>query len=188
MAALISALAISVTVIMPAYAQFNMWPAVESSQLASAMGFSVDCLNAMYLSIDPTYNSSVTNISSRNTTVTCDPDLFRMAGQVDLYYWVLDNITDLCTPSCVQSSSDWLEDIYSICDGQSITLDSKMVPVESVAIRYADGFGLACLTDRYELVLKFPNLTDPSQVNCLWCPPTTKVRMPTRLQPPRLLQ
>ena len=111
-----------------------------------------------------------------------------MAGQVDLYYWVLDNITDLCTPSCIQSSSDWLENIYSICDGQSITIDSKMVPVESVAIRYADGIGLTCLTDMYELVLKFSSLTDPSQVNCPWARLTTKVRKPTQLQPPCQLQ
>lgn len=118
----------------------------------------MQCICPAFTDVGP----SDTNGSFRNTTVTCDPDLFRMAGQVDLYYWVLDNITDLCTPSCIQSSSDWLEDIYSICDGQSITLDSKMVPVESVAIRYADGIGLTCLTDMYELVLKFSNFTDLS--------------------------
>lgn len=82
--------------------------------------------------------------------MACDPDLFRMAGQVDLYYWEQDNITDLCTPSCLASSSDWLGNIYDTCDGQTITIDSKMVPAESVAIRYSDGIGLACLTDMYE--------------------------------------
>ena len=35
-------------VIMPTYAQFSMWPAVDPVQLASAMDFSVDCLNALY--------------------------------------------------------------------------------------------------------------------------------------------
>ncbi|KAF6223147.1 hypothetical protein HO173_013268 [Letharia columbiana] len=129
MGALILALATWGAMILPAYSQFNMWPSVDSIRLASAMDFSVDCLNAM------------------NTTVTCEPDLFRMAGQVDLYYWVQDNITDLCTPSCIQSSSDWLEGIYNTCDGQTITIDSKMVPVASVAIRYSDGVGLTCLTD-----------------------------------------
>lgn len=49
MAALILVPTILVAIVMPAYAQFNMWPAVDSSQLASAMGFSVGCLNAMYL-------------------------------------------------------------------------------------------------------------------------------------------
>lgn len=48
MAALILTSAIWAAVAMPAYAQFNMWPAVDSTQLASALGFSVECLNAMY--------------------------------------------------------------------------------------------------------------------------------------------
>lgn len=181
MAALIFATVISVAIIMPAYAQFNMWPLVDSSQLASAMGFSVDCLNVMYLVPILRYTSSANNASFRNTTVTCDPDLFRMAGQVDLYYWVQDNITALCTPSCIQSSSDWLEDVYSVCDGQSITVDSKMIPVESVAIRYADGIGLACLTDMYELFLYVSSLTDPSQVNYLPCHPIIKLRKPIQI-------
>lgn len=50
MAALIltSAIWAAVAMAMPAYAQFNMWPTVDSTQLASALGFSVECLNAMY--------------------------------------------------------------------------------------------------------------------------------------------
>lgn len=149
MAALILVSATWAAVIMPASAQFNMWPAVNATQLASAMGFSVDCLNAMFVYLILRHVMSTANTSSRNTTVTCDPDLFRMAGQVDLYYWLQDNLTDLCTPSCLQSSSDWLDDIYNTCDGQTITINSKMVPVGSVAIRYSDGIGLACLTDMY---------------------------------------
>lgn len=35
--------------IMPTRADFNMWPAVDSTRLASAMGFSVNCLEAMYM-------------------------------------------------------------------------------------------------------------------------------------------
>ncbi|KAL8826183.1 MAG: hypothetical protein Q9191_003961 [Dirinaria sp. TL-2023a] len=84
---------------------------------------------------------------ARNTTVACDPDLFRMTGQVDLYYWVQDNLTQLCADSCIQSSSNWLQTVQDACGGQTITIDGKMVPTESVAIRYADGIGLACLTD-----------------------------------------
>lgn len=48
MAALILAWAFWVAVMVPVYGQFNMWPVVDSAQLASAMDFSVDCLNAMY--------------------------------------------------------------------------------------------------------------------------------------------
>lgn len=83
--------------------------------------------------------------------MACDPDLFRMTGQVDLYYWVQDNLTDLCTGSCIQSASSWLEGLHDACSGQTITIDGKMVPTESVAIRYSDGIGLACLTDLYGL-------------------------------------
>ena len=48
MAAVIWAYAFWVAITVPVYGQFNMWPAVGSTQLASTMGFSVDCLNAMY--------------------------------------------------------------------------------------------------------------------------------------------
>lgn len=151
MAALIFAPAIWAVVTMPAYAQvFNMWPPVDLTQLASAMGFPVNCLNAMYIYLVLRWVMSAANATPRNTTVTCDPDLFRMAGQVDLYYWDQDNLTALCTPSCLQSSSDWLQGVYDSCNGQTITIDSKMVPVESVAVRYSDGIGLACLTAMYE--------------------------------------
>ena len=73
-----------------------------------------------------------------------------MTGQVDLYYWAQDNFTGLCTASCIQSASDYLGTVYDLCDGQTITIDSKMVPIESVAERYSDGIGLACLTDTYD--------------------------------------
>ena len=75
-----------------------------------------------------------------------------MAGQVDLYHWEQDNLTDLCTPSCLASSSDWAENVYNVCDGQSVTTDSKMVPADGVALRYSDGISLACLTVVYACV------------------------------------
>ena len=135
------------TVIMYADAQFNMYPAVESMQLASSLGFSVEFLSALY--VFSNLYAYAAEMFSRITTVTCDPDLFRMTGQVDLYFWDQENLTDLCTGSCIQSASDWLEAVYGSCNGQTFTIDSKMVPTESVAIRYSDGLGTACLTDKY---------------------------------------
>ena len=80
--------------------------------------------------------------------MTCDPDLFRMAGQVDMYYWSPENITSLCTDVCIHSSSDWIATVYAGCNPtDTIAVDKKLVPVESVAERYSDGIGLACLTD-----------------------------------------
>ena len=102
------------------------------------------CLSTIQLRIN--------NASSRNASVACDPDLFRMAGQVDLYHWGQDNLTDLCTPSCLASSSDWVENIHKACDSQDITTDSENVPASLVALRYSDGISLACLTDVYACV------------------------------------
>ncbi|KAI1827702.1 hypothetical protein F4861DRAFT_535908 [Xylaria intraflava] len=109
---------------------FNMYPDVDATALASALGFSSGCLSAL------------------NTTITCDPDLFRMAGQVDMYYWSPDNISSLCTDACIQSSSDWMGVISTSCsDADTISMDKKLVPADSIAMRYSDGIGLACLTD-----------------------------------------
>ena len=99
--------------------------------------------------------------------MACDPDLFRMAGQVDLYHWEQDNLTDLCTPSCLASSSDWVENIYNVCDGQSITTGSKMVPADWVALRYSDGISLACLTDVYACVHEC-RIEDPSRPSVMF--------------------
>ena len=49
MAILVLALAIWAAVATPVSAQFNLWPDVDSTQLASTMGFSVDCLNALHV-------------------------------------------------------------------------------------------------------------------------------------------
>jgi hypothetical protein len=76
-----------------------------------------------------------------------------MAGQVDMYYWSSDNISSLCTDACLQSSSDWFDVIYSDCgDTDTIAIDKKLVPADSIAIRYSDGIGLACMTDLYDMV------------------------------------
>jgi hypothetical protein len=82
---------------------------------------------------------------SRNATLTCDPDLFRMVGQIDQYLWSEDNITSLCTDDCTGSSSDWIVSVQSACDGEEMAVASKLVPVEDVAGRYLDNLGLACL-------------------------------------------
>ncbi|KAI0467969.1 hypothetical protein F4859DRAFT_517504 [Xylaria cf. heliscus] len=109
---------------------FNMYPDVSATALATALGFSIECLSAL------------------NTTVACDPDLFRMAGQVDMYYWSSDNVSSLCTDDCIWSSSEWIDGIYGSCNPtDTIAIDKKLVPADSIAIRYSDGIGLVCLTD-----------------------------------------
>ncbi|KAL8831398.1 MAG: hypothetical protein Q9170_005312 [Blastenia crenularia] len=96
-----------------------------------------------------------------------------MSGQVDLYYWEQDNLTDLCTDSCIGSASNWLQGVYDACSGQTMNIASKMVPTESVAIRYSDGIGLACLTDlQLPIMLSFNQTPDAA-------PSTTDTPAPT---------
>ena len=69
-----------------------------------------------------------------------------MAGQVDVYYWSLDNVTTLCTDQCFNETSSWAGDVGDACGGQTFTVSGALVPVDSVAMRYIEGLNLACLT------------------------------------------
>lgn len=82
----------------------------------------------------------------RNATLSCDPDLFRMTGQVDQYYWSLDNVTTLCVRECLDDSSAWVTNVESACTGQTFNVAGKLVPVDSVAGRFNEGVVLACST------------------------------------------
>ncbi|KAI1458827.1 hypothetical protein F4805DRAFT_114666 [Annulohypoxylon moriforme] len=113
---------------------FNMFPAVNSGGLASHLGWSEDCVKAM------------------NATLKCDPDLYRMAGQIDKYYWSKENITTLCTDDCIDDSSTWVENVGDACVGQTYNVASKLAPVDSVAVRYVEGITMACLkSDSFQL-------------------------------------
>jgi hypothetical protein len=72
-----------------------------------------------------------------------------MVGQIDQYLWSEDNITSLCTDTCTGSSSGWIVSVQTACDGEQMTVASKLVPVEDVAGRYLDNLGLACLGSEY---------------------------------------
>lgn len=71
-----------------------------------------------------------------------------MAGTVDNFYWELDNVTNLCTPGCFQAVDSWTDDVSTRCAFDSIVAYGKIVPAESVAGRYSEGFSLACLTNQ----------------------------------------
>ena len=91
-----------------------------------------------------------------------------MAGQVDMYLWDGDNITTLCSDDCeyqsrvlwmvrvtdilsgISSTTSWIQGVYDNCDPtDTIYVDTKLVPIDTVATRYTDGLGLACLNDQY---------------------------------------
>ncbi|KAG9963623.1 hypothetical protein KCU61_g3456, partial [Aureobasidium melanogenum] len=127
--------------VLNAQSVFNIYPDVNPTLLSTSLGFSETCLDAL------------------NVTVTCDPDLFRMVGQIDQYLWSEDNITALCTSDCIGSSSDWIVTVQTACEGEQMAVASKLVPVEDIAGRYVDGIGLACM-DSGTLAIEFLPLFD----------------------------
>ncbi|KAH7360209.1 hypothetical protein BKA65DRAFT_576795 [Rhexocercosporidium sp. MPI-PUGE-AT-0058] len=122
-----SVFAVATVVMAQDSASFNMYPIIESGGLATQLGWTVACVTAM------------------NTTLNCDPDLYRMAGQIDNYYWSEDNITALCTSSCIDDSSTWVGNVGDACLGQTFNAAGKLVPVDSVALRFVEGITMACL-------------------------------------------
>ncbi|KAI2464655.1 hypothetical protein F4781DRAFT_436189 [Annulohypoxylon bovei var. microspora] len=120
---------------------FNLFPAINAGGLATQLGWTEDCVAAM------------------NTTLNCDPDLYRMAGQIDQYYWSEDNITALCTPDCVDDSSTWVGNVGDACVGQTYNVAGKLAPVDSVALRYVEGITMACLKSD---TLPFNYTSDPT--------------------------
>ena len=65
---------------------------------------------------------------------------------MDNYWWQADDLTTLCTSDCADDIQMWTTDVYYRCWGQNITVFGRQVPAETVSNRYADGYGLACLT------------------------------------------
>lgn len=71
-----------------------------------------------------------------------------MAGQLDNYYWSEENITSLCTSDCVDDSSTWVGQVGDACIGQTFNVGGRLVPVDSVALRYVEGITMACLKSK----------------------------------------
>lgn len=108
-------------------ATFNLYPTVSPDNLAKSFGISIDCLDAL------------------NETVSCDQTLFQMSNTVDSYLWTTENVTDLCTPACVTSTAKWWSDVQDRCTMDNIVVYGKIIPAESIAGRFFDGLGIACL-------------------------------------------
>lgn len=69
-----------------------------------------------------------------------------MAQDVDNYWWEVDNVTDLCTRSCLMAVEYWDIDVQARCYYDTLTAYNKVVPASSVSGRYSDGFHYACVT------------------------------------------
>jgi hypothetical protein len=84
--------------------------------------------------------------SGRNQTLPeCDPDLFGMVVNWDMFWWEPDNITELCLGNCSIAANVWHNNVMSACDGEYMSAYGKLIPADSVAARYTDGINTACL-------------------------------------------
>ena len=106
---------------------FNLYPTVNPDNLAKSFGISTDCLDAL------------------NETVSCQQTLFQMSSTVDSYHWTTEDVTNLCTTSCIASAKIWWSDVQDRCEWDTLTAYGKMIPAESVAGRFFDGLSITCL-------------------------------------------
>ncbi|EGP85831.1 uncharacterized protein MYCGRDRAFT_45634, partial [Zymoseptoria tritici IPO323] len=106
----------------------------------------------------------------RNTTLNCDSNLFRMAGDVDQYVWSVSNLTALCTTACLQESSNWVMNVEDVCDGQTHTNSGKLVPVDTIPAQFHEGLSLACLKPGALRYLNEDNETEEADPEISkWC-------------------
>ena len=67
---------------------------------------------------------------------------------MDDYFWSQDNLTALCTSACTASAQNWEIDVALACVDDDLTVYGKLVPAYTVAGRFTDGLGIACLQSR----------------------------------------
>ncbi|KJY00260.1 LysM domain-containing protein [Zymoseptoria brevis] len=108
-------------------AAFSMFPSVDAVELAQGYGWTMTCLEAV------------------NTTLNCEPALFRMASDFDDYYWTVDNVTTLCTLPCLLQTSAWYDNVEIACEGEVYPVSGKLVPVDLVPGEFNEGINMVCL-------------------------------------------
>lgn len=106
---------------------FSLYPTVDPDALAKALNISSDCLGAL------------------NETVSCDDDLFQWTVTVDDHWWEPENLTQLCTSDCTASATSWVSDVLSTCVNDDLVIQGRRVPAATVADRFLEGLGVACL-------------------------------------------
>ncbi|MCJ1269693.1 hypothetical protein MMC22_009585 [Lobaria immixta] len=99
-----------------AAAQFNLYPPIDPDKLATAYNITTDCLASL-----------------NQTLPECDPTLFGMVSDLDMFWWENDNITDLCIGNCSDAATMWALDVQSACDGEYFSAYGKLIPADSVA-------------------------------------------------------
>ncbi|KAI2465892.1 hypothetical protein F4781DRAFT_374999 [Annulohypoxylon bovei var. microspora] len=114
-------------------ASFNLYPAVDTSKLATAVNVTEDCIVALNQSIPE-----------------CDQTLFQMVSSFENYWWEDDNVTALCASNCSYAAQMWDLNVASACDNQYYSAYGKLVPAWTISERFVDGIGIACLSSMTE--------------------------------------
>ncbi|KGO39886.1 hypothetical protein PEX1_067310 [Penicillium expansum] len=116
-------------------AQFNLYPGVPSDLLSTAFNISSGCLTAL------------------NATLSCDQDLFSMAGNADGFFWSDDNATALCTGACQSSAASWWNSCADACANDQLNAYGRIYPAQTVPGRFVDGLNIVCVTANTDLTL-----------------------------------
>ncbi|KAF2219279.1 hypothetical protein BDZ85DRAFT_304804 [Elsinoe ampelina] len=106
---------------------FQLYPLVRPDAFGELLNISQNCLAAL------------------NTTLNCDPDLFRWTLAVDDVWWSVENTSTLCTEQCKNDTQVWIAGVEDACFDQDIHAAGRIVPVETVSSRYVEGFNIACM-------------------------------------------
>lgn len=77
--------------------------------------------------------------------MTCDQDLFQRTVNVDGLWWTQEDVSTLCTSSCLSSAQSWKDHVDEVCAGEYMVQGDRMVEVETLATRFVEGLGLSCL-------------------------------------------
>ncbi|KAF4923012.1 LysM domain-containing protein [Colletotrichum viniferum] len=109
--------------LLPLSYAFNLWRLVDAEGLSNVLQIPTGCL----------------------TDVTCDQDLFQRTVNVDGLWWTQEDVSTLCTSSCLNSAQNWKDNVDEVCVGEFMVQGDRMVEVETLAARFVEGLGLSCL-------------------------------------------
>ncbi|KAF2130204.1 carbohydrate-binding module family 50 protein [Dothidotthia symphoricarpi CBS 119687] len=106
---------------------FNLYPLVPPDTMSQILGISLGCLAAL------------------NTTLPCDNDLMQWTHKTDQIYWELEDVTTLCTSSCVSSAETWRQSVETACANDHLRSGERYVPADTLSGRFSEGLNMACM-------------------------------------------
>ncbi|KAK3674233.1 hypothetical protein LTR78_005702 [Recurvomyces mirabilis] len=130
---------------------FNMWPLVDTAFMANALNVSQTCVTALWERHSGLRPDDLPHGRSDRSLLLGERQ-HHYAVHIGLYVRTdaaKQRKYSVDTSSGMTSATTWINDVYDNCDPtDAIYVDTKLVPIDTVAVRYTDGLGLACLTDQ----------------------------------------